>query len=228
MTTKRLEHKHSLGKRWTHWVNFPVLMVMIWSGLLIYWANDVYEVNLGPASFHFFPDAVYRAFNLDHRLSEGMAVHVLFMWLFAINGVLYVLYTAISGEWRDLVPQKGSFGDALQVMLYDLGLRKQLPPQGKYNAAQRVTYSAIIVMGLGSLITGLAIYKPIQVAWLTEGLGGYTWARAEHFALTLGYLGFFVIHIAQVLRAGWGNFQSMVTGVELVEAKLAAKETVHE
>ncbi|MCX6593620.1 MAG: cytochrome b/b6 domain-containing protein [Acidobacteria bacterium] len=228
MVTKRLEQKHSFGKRWTHWVNFPVLFVMIWSGMLIYWANDVYEVNAGPVAFHFFPDAIYRTFNLDHRLSEGMAVHFLFMWLFAFNGLMYVLYTVISGEWRDLVPQKNSFRDALEVMLYDLGLRKQLPPQGKYNAAQRVTYSAIIVMGLGSLVTGLAIYRPIQVAWLTEGLGGYTWARLEHFALTLGYLGFFVIHIAQVVRAGWGNFQSMVTGVELVDNKLEAKEPVHE
>ena len=70
-------------------------------------------------------------------------------------------------------------------------------------------------MGAGSLVTGLAIYKPIQLAWLTSLLGGYTWARGEHFALAIGYVLFFVIHIAQVIRAGWNNFRAMVTGYEL-------------
>ena len=71
-------------------------------------------------------------------------------------------------------------------------------------------------MGAGSLLTGLAIYKPAQLAWLTDLLGGYTWARWEHFALTVGYVLFFVVHIAQVIRAGWNNFRAMITGYELV------------
>ena len=96
---KRLEKKHPLAVRWFHWINVPVLAIMIWSGLLIYWANDVYRVGLGGVTlFHFFPDWFYSAFNLGHRLAEGMAWHFLFMWLFAINGLLYVLYTFFSGE----------------------------------------------------------------------------------------------------------------------------------
>jgi thiosulfate reductase cytochrome b subunit len=71
-------------------------------------------------------------------------------------------------------------------------------------------------MGAGSLVTGLAIYKPTQVAWLTNLLGGYAWARTEHFGLTIGYVLFFVIHIGQVIQAGWNNFRAMVTGYELV------------
>jgi thiosulfate reductase cytochrome b subunit len=67
----------------------------------------------------------------------------------------------------------------------------------------------------------LAIYKPTQVWWLTALLGGYQWARLEHFALTVGYAAFFVIHIAQVVRAGWNNFRAMVTGYELVPAEEA-------
>ena len=70
-------------------------------------------------------------------------------------------------------------------------------------------------MGAGSLLTGLAIYKPVQVAWLTTLLGGYPLARLEHFVLTLGYVAFFVIHITQVVRAGWNNFRAMVIGVEV-------------
>ena len=219
---QHLQSKHKLVTRWTHWVNFPVLMIMIWSGLLIYWSNDVYRLGFGDLTvFHFFPDSVYSALNMGHRLAEGMALHFFFMWLFALNGLAYVTYTVLSGEWRDLVPQPKSFSQALQVVLYDLKLRKTLPPQGKFNAAQRITYTAIIVMGLGSLLTGISIYRPTQVSWLTSLLGGYSAARFEHFWLTMGYLAFFVIHIAQVIKAGWNNFRSMVTGLELVETKVA-------
>jgi thiosulfate reductase cytochrome b subunit len=71
-------------------------------------------------------------------------------------------------------------------------------------------------MGAGSLVTGLAIYKPVQLAWLTALLGGYQWARWEHFWLTIGYVLFFVIHIVQVARAGWNNFRAMIAGYEIV------------
>jgi len=219
-----LPTKHPLAIRWAHWVNFPLLTLMIWSGLLIYWANDVYRVGVGSVTaFHFFPDWFYKLTTLDHRLSEGMAIHFLFMWLFAGNGILYVAYTLISGEWRLLFPNRHSPREALAVVLYDLGVRKELPPQDKYNAAQRIAYTSILVMGAGSLITGLAIYKPTQVAWLTGLLGGYDMARWEHFWLTMGYVAFFGVHIAQVLKAGWNNFQSMVTGFDL-PAKEASGE----
>ena len=71
-------------------------------------------------------------------------------------------------------------------------------------------------MGAGSLLTGLALYKPTQLAWLTFLLGGYKMARLEHFVLTLGYLLFFAIHMDQVIHAGWNNFRGMVTGYALV------------
>jgi thiosulfate reductase cytochrome b subunit len=80
-------------------------------------------------------------------------------------------------------------------------------------------------MGLGSLLTGLAIYKPTQFAWLTTLLGGYTFARMLHFALTIGYVLFFVVHVAQVLRAGWNNFRGMVAGFEVVDINEAAPKT---
>ena len=86
----------------------------------------------------------------------------------------------------------------------------------KYNAAQRIAYSAILVMGVGSLITGLAIYKPVQLSFFTWLCGGYEAARAIHFILTIGYVLFFLVHIAQVIKTGWNNFQSMVTGFENV------------
>ena len=94
----RLEHKHPRAIRWFHWINFPVLTLMIWSGLLIYWAHDVYRVGIGSWTvFHFFPNWFYDTLTVSGRLAEGMAWHFLLMWLFLINGLLYVAYTAISG-----------------------------------------------------------------------------------------------------------------------------------
>ena len=58
----RLERKHSLATRAFHWANVPILAVLINSGLLIYWANDVYAIRLGGITIvPFFPDWFYRA-----------------------------------------------------------------------------------------------------------------------------------------------------------------------
>jgi thiosulfate reductase cytochrome b subunit len=214
---KKIKEKHSLAMRWFHWVNFPILAIMIWSGILIYWASDTYSITLfGHTYFKFFPQWFYKEFNITHRLSEGMAFHFLFMWFFTINGILYVLYTWISGEWRELIPKRNSFKEAWLVLLHDLHIRRGLPPQNKYNAAQRIAYSAIILMGFGSLITGLAIYKPVQFYYLTWLCGGYHLARIWHFVLTIGYVLFFMIHIIQVILAGWNNFRSVISGFEVV------------
>ncbi len=199
--------KHPLAIRWFHWLNFPLLGLMIWSGLLIYWANQVYLIH--------FTEATSEKLHLDHRLAYGMGYHFLFMWLFAINGIAYVLYTIVSGAWRELLPDRRSFIEAIHVTLHDLHLRKEAPPHGKFNAAQRIAYSAIVLMGFGSLVTGLAIYKPVQFSWLVTLLGGYPMARFFHFWLTVGYVAFFVVHVAQVIKTGWNNFRAMVIGYEV-------------
>ncbi len=220
---KQLERKHSLAIRWLHWVNFPLLAMMIWSGMLIYWANAVYSFRVfGTEFFHFFPPWFYEFLGIHYRLAEGMQLHFFFMWLFAVNGLIYVVYLAASGEWRAILPVPGSFGRAVRVALYDAKIVKKLPPQGKYNDAQRIAYTLVILMGAGSVVTGLAIYKPLQLAWLTSLLGGYEWARWEHFWLTILFVLFFVVHIVQVAMAGWANFRSMVTGYDTVDAEPAA------
>lgn len=216
--------KHPRAVRWMHWINFPLLTIMIWSGLLIYWAYDPYRLGWGETTLlTFFPDGVYEALGLTRQLAKGMAYHFFFGWLFFVNGILYVAYTAFSGEWRHLVPDRHALKESVQVALHDVGLRKELPPQGRYNAAQRVSYSGVILMGAGSIVTGLAIWKPTTLAWLTTLLGGYQSARTIHFVLTVLYVLFFVVHVAQVARAGVGNFWSMVMGYDRVEpAGLAA------
>ena len=121
----------------------------------------------------------------------------------------------ISGEWKEMFPKLSSFRDAWFVLLHDLKLRKTKPEQGKYNAAQRVAYTIIVFMGFGSLVTGLVIYKPVQFSLLTTMLGGYEAARFQHFLLSIGFLLFFIVHILQVIIAGWNNFRAIISGWEV-------------
>lgn len=221
---KRVVKKHPLAIRWFHWINFPVIAVMIWSGLLIYWANDVYRLGWGDTTIlKFFPDSFNKALNIPYRLAEGMSLHFFFMWLFAFNGFLYVLYLVFSKEWKLIFPNRRSLKEAWQVLLHDLHIKKGLPVQQKYNAAQRIAYTGVIIMGLLMLLTGLAIYKPTQLHFLCALLGGYEWARAEHFIITILFCVFFLVHILQVILAGWNNFRAMVAGFEVLpDTKTAA------
>lgn len=221
----RLDRKHPLAIRWMHWVNFPVLFLLIWSGLLIYWNDSdnayqfphrVYRIGVGQFTLvRLFPEWLYRWLHVPYHVTQGLGYHFFFMWFFAINGIAYVLYTWLSGEWRFLLPQQRSLRDAIQVTLVDLHLRKGLPEQTKYNGAQRIAYTSVILMGAGMLLTGLAIYKPTSAHWLTTLMGGYQTARWLHFWLTIGFLGFFVVHVWQVALAGWNTFRSMVSGLEV-------------
>lgn len=216
---KRLVRKHPLAVRWFHWLNLPLLAVMIWSGLYVYWAYPTYRIGVGDWTLveMNLSRGAWEALGVNNHLARGMALHFVFGWLFAVNGFLYVLYTALSGEWRDLVPRRGTLSEAWHVLLHDLHLRKEPPPPAKFNGAQRLAYTGIVAAGFGSLVTGLAIYKPVQVGWLTALLGGYEMARFFHFWLTVGYVLFFVVHVAQVVRAGWNNFRAMVIGWEVVD-----------
>lgn len=212
---QRLVPKHPRPIRWMHWLNVPLLAGMIWSGLLIYWANDVYWLGIGEFSIKLFPEWFYAVFALRQKLNLGMAWHFALMWLFALNGLGYVLYTFISGEWRHLLPNRRTLREAWQVVLHALRLSRVKPPKRKFNGAQQLAYTGVILMGACSLVTGLAIYKPVQLSWLTNSFGGYTTARWIHFWLTMGYVVFVIVHVIEVIRAGWNNFRAMVTGYEI-------------
>jgi thiosulfate reductase cytochrome b subunit len=234
----RLERKHPLAIRWMHWINFPVLFMMILSGIRIYWNDSdnahlhphaVYRIGLGSFTLvRIFPAPVWEALHIPWHVTQGMGDHFFFMWIFAINGVAYGLYLLISGEWRFLVPSRASLRDAAHGVLAALHLRERHPVPSKYNGAQRIAYTAVIAMGAGSLVTGLAIYKPTQLHLLTTMLGGYEWARWEHFWLTIGFCLFFLVHVAQVVNAGWNNFRGMVSGYEIRTAAAPSLEAERE
>ena len=234
----KLVEKHSRAIRWMHWINFPVLGVMVWSGLLIYWADstppyihahEVYRIGVGHWTlWRPFPPGFWKWMGAEYQLTAGLGWHFLFMWLFAINGIAYFVYLCVSGEWRVLWPNRRALVEAMWVTLYDLHVpaarRRGQPEQGKYNAAQKIAYSAVVIMGGLSLLTGLAIYKPTQAHWLTSLFGGYEGARWLHFWLTIGFCGFFVVHVVQVLLAGWNNFRSMVSGAEIQKTDAVSDE----
>lgn len=204
-----------------HWINFPLLVIMIHSGLRIYWAEDVYAFGiLGWEWFAFFPDAIYETFDLERRLARGLAFHFNFAWLFTINGIVYGIYLWRTGGWRDILPTRQHLRavvrDVTHTVLHDLHLRKEAPEKrGHYNEAQRLTYTLVLVLGALAIVSGFAIFKPTQLSPLTWLLGGYTSARVIHFSVTIAFMLFFVVHILQVARAGWRNFTSMVTGYEV-------------
>jgi thiosulfate reductase cytochrome b subunit len=80
--------------------------------------------------FHFFPAWFYEFLGVPFRLAEGLQLHFFFMWFFLINGIIYVLYLAFSGEWRAILPVPGSLKRAALVTLHDLHIVKKLPAQG--------------------------------------------------------------------------------------------------
>lgn len=207
----RLVHPRAI--RWLHWINFPLLLIMIWSGSRIYWANDTYAFGIGSWQwFAFFPERVYETLGLERRLARGIAFHLSLGWLFVLNGTAYALYLAKSREWRHIVPGRDAIRHATQVLLHDLHLRSEKPPQGRYNAAQRIAYSAVLVMAALLVLSGFAIYKPTQLHPLPFLFGGYQGARLVHFTMTIGVSLFFLVHVLQVARSGWSNLRSMVTG----------------
>ena len=215
--------KHRRASRWMHWINFPLLTIMIWSGLRIYWADvrDPFGFGVGLVGWHWFdflPDFINDPLGLERKLARGLAFHFTFGWLFTLNGVAYAIYTWRSREYRHLLPDRHSLKDAVQVTKHDMFMRsKPMPPQGRYNGAQRLSYSLIVGLGGIAVLTGFAIYRPTQLNILTTLFGGYESARTIHFFVTISFLVFFVIHIMQVVRAGWANFASMVTGYELLK-----------
>jgi len=212
------QKKHPLALRWMHWLNFPLLMIMMFSGMRIYWADlqDPYAIGIGGWQlFEFWPDGVNSALQLERKLASGIAFHLNFGWFFVLNGVAYVVYLSRRGEWRHIVPDVQSIRDSRKTVAHDLHLSKDKPVQGKYNPAQQITYSLVILISALLVLSGFAIYRSGQLAWLEAAFGGYDFARFVHFSCTILLLLFFFVHIVQVMRAGWANFASIITGYRL-------------
>jgi thiosulfate reductase cytochrome b subunit len=141
------------------------------------------------------------ALTLGGWLAGARHWHFAFAWLFVANALAYAVYLAASGEWRRrLFSPRRDLGNATGTLLYYLRLRRSPPPQdGIYNGLQRLAYTGVLALAPLLVLTGLALYKPVQLPHLTALLGGYDAARALHLVALVAIVLFTLVHVVQVL-----------------------------
>ena len=177
---------------------------MIASGLQIYIAYRHFGLRGEPSPLPNPLDGqpIPQWARLGGWLAGGLNWHFALAWPFVITGLVYLVFLALSGEWRSLLFRPRDVGPAVAMQLYYLRLRKDHPPQGKHNALQKGAYTFIVALGAVSALSGFAIYKPVQLAWLTALFGGYELARYWHFLSVWIFVGFTLLHVAARLRGG--------------------------
>jgi thiosulfate reductase cytochrome b subunit len=200
--------------RVTHWLNAVVLLGMIASGLQIYGAYSHFGLRGDPLPLPNPLDGkpIPEWGRLGGWLAGGLNWHFALAWPFVVTGLLYLCFLALSGEWRALIFRPRDIVPAIRMQLYYLRLRKDHPPQGKHNALQKGAYTFIVVLGALSALTGFAIYKPVQLSWLTALFGGYELARYWHFVAVWVFIGFTLLHIALVFLVDPPSLRAMITG----------------
>jgi len=200
--------------RLAHWLNAVFLVGMIASGLQIYNAYAHFGLRDHPLALpnpldgHPIPHWA----RLGGWLAGGLNWHFALAWPFVITGLVYLGFLAISGEWRSLLFRPRELGSAVQMQLYYLRLRKEHPPQGKHNALQKAAYTFIVALGAVATLTGFAIYKPVQLAWLTTLFGGYELTRYWHFLAVWLFIGFTLLHVLLVFLVDPASLRGMTTG----------------
>jgi thiosulfate reductase cytochrome b subunit len=200
--------------RATHWLHAVLLLGMIGSGLQIYGAY----AHFGPRGAPYplpnpwdgegFPQWA----RLGGWLAAGLNWHFALAWPFVLTGLVYIGFLLFSGEWRSLLFRFRDVAPAWQMQRYYLGLRKDHPAQGKHNALQKLAYTSIVLLGVLATASGFAIYKPVQLAWLTALFGGYELARYWHFVTVWVFVAFTLVHVALVLLVDPASLRAIITG----------------
>jgi thiosulfate reductase cytochrome b subunit len=173
---------HPVWVRVTHWINALAMLIMIGSGWQIYNASPLFGFT--------FP----RQIALGNWLAGALLWHFAAMWILMLNGVVYLALGFATGRFRrKLFPVRPS------EVLRDLvaALRGELAHDdlSVYNAVQKLLYVGIIVAGVTIVLSGLSIWKPVQLQWLTSFFGGYNTARYVHFAAMTAIVAFLVVHV---------------------------------
>jgi thiosulfate reductase cytochrome b subunit len=206
--------RHSGVVRLTHWLSAVLLLGMIASGLQIYLAyphfgprGDAYPVP-NPWEGGGIPGWA----RLGGWLAGGLNWHFTLAWPLVITGLVYLGFLIASGEWRSLLFRPRDLRPATEMQLYYLRLRKEHPPQGKHNALQKAAYTGIVAVGALAVLTGFAIYKPVQLGWLTALFGGYELARYWHFVTVWIFVAFTLLHVVLVFAVDPASLRGMITG----------------
>jgi len=173
---------HPLWVRLTHWVNAVAMVVMIGSGWEIYNASPL------------FPFAFPPAITLGGWLAGALLWHFAAMWLLAVNGLIYVVLGVATGRFRRmLVPIRPR--EVLADTKAALARNLSYDDLSIYNAAQKLLYLGIILVSIVIVLSGLAIWKPVQLQELAAAFGGYTAARYVHFFAMAAIVAFLLIHV---------------------------------
>jgi len=189
---------HPLLVRIAHWVNALAILVMVTSGWKIYNASPIFDFA--------FPDGA----TLGGWLAGALQWHFAAMWVLVLNGLIYLAYGIFSGHLRRRmlpISPRAMLGDVLNA------LRGKLAHDdlSVYNAAQKFAYLAAIALAIGLVLSGLAIWKPVQFYALASLMGDYEGARLLHFFCMTGIVLFVLVHVLMVLLVP-KTFLTMITG----------------
>ena len=189
---------HPLWLRIAHWINAIAVLVMIASGWEIY--------NAAPL----FPFHYPRAITLGGWLAGALLWHFAAMWLFVVNGLAYIGLGIVTGRFRrKLLPIRA--GDVISDAGAALKGKLSHADLSVYNAVQKLLYLGVILAGMVIVLSGMAIWKPIQMQELTALFGGYDAARYVHFFAMASIVGFLVIHIVMAFLVP-KSLRAMITG----------------
>jgi thiosulfate reductase cytochrome b subunit len=186
---------------------------MVGSGLRIFNAYPAFARR--GESFCCYPfagDPIPAKLTFGGWLGGARHWHFAMMWVLAVNGLVYLTFIYLHGEWRDLVPRRGDIRDSWEMVKFYMFRRKDHPHGGKHNALQKGAYFAMPVFGALAVITGLAIWKPVQLGWLTNLMGGYAMARYWHFLVMIALVALAVGHVFMVFAVDPYSLRSMITG----------------
>ena len=178
---------HPLWVRITHWINAVAILVMIGSGWQIYDASPLFR-------FLYFPPSIA----LGNWLAGALLWHFAAMWVLVLNGIVYLTLGFATGRFRrKLLPIR--LRDVIADLRAALGGRLAHADLSVYNAVQRLLYTGVILAGIVIVLSGLSIWKPVQLHYLTSLFGGYDLARYVHFFAMAAIAGFIAIHVVMAL-----------------------------
>ena len=201
---------HPLPVRIVHWINAVVMLIMIASG----WG--IYDDDVIVRGFHFSP-----FWRLGEWAAWSLNWHFAGMWFLSINGLAYLIYGLASGRFRErLLPIRPA--DVRQTILDTLHFKIAHEDITVYNAVQKLLYVVVIFVGIAQVITGLAIWKPVQFSGLVALLGGFQTARVLHFAGMAVIVGFLIVHVVLALLVP-KTLWAMVAGGPRLKARARAE-----
>jgi Ni/Fe-hydrogenase b-type cytochrome subunit len=205
--------RHHWVVRLTHWVNVVAFTIMVGSGLRIFNAYPAFH-RKGERfccwPWEGTPAPAWLTFG--GWLAGARNWHFAMMWVLVATGLVYLGFVYLHGEWRDLVPRRGDARDAWEMVKFYLFTRRDHPRQGKHNALQKGAYFVMPLVGIEIVLSGLAIWKPVSLGWLTALFGGFALARWWHFLGMLTLVALAVGHVFMVLAVDPYSLRSMTTG----------------